>query len=151
VGSLEVGKDADVVIWSGDPLSTLSRAEYVAIDGREYFSLERDRAMRERISSERERLIQKILSKGRKGGKGEGEKEEREGAEPRRRADPFETMYRNAIREYAMDLYLSGKDPNMMYSEGCGVSLLEYLEGTRCRMLQGLDRMLGNHNHQHNR
>ncbi|MEL7043033.1 MAG: amidohydrolase [Pseudomonadota bacterium] len=32
-GSLEVGKDADVVIWSGDPFSVYSQAERVFIDG----------------------------------------------------------------------------------------------------------------------
>ena len=32
-GSLEVGKKADVVIWSGDPFSVYSRAEQVFIDG----------------------------------------------------------------------------------------------------------------------
>lgn len=61
VGSLEAGKDADIVIWSGDPLSTMSRAETVFVDGREYFSLEQDKAHRERIASERERLIQKLM------------------------------------------------------------------------------------------
>ena len=34
VGSLEVGKDADVVLWSGDPLDPRSRVELVLIDGR---------------------------------------------------------------------------------------------------------------------
>lgn len=34
VGSLEVGKDADLVIWSGDPLDVDSRAEQVFVDGR---------------------------------------------------------------------------------------------------------------------
>ena len=33
VGSLEVGKDADLVIWSGDPFSIYSLAEDVFIDG----------------------------------------------------------------------------------------------------------------------
>ncbi len=33
VGSLEAGKNADVVIWSGDPFSIYSRAEQVFIDG----------------------------------------------------------------------------------------------------------------------
>ncbi|MEQ8316889.1 MAG: amidohydrolase family protein [Phycisphaerales bacterium] len=61
VGSLEAGKDADLVIWSGDPLSTMSRAERVYVDGREYFSLEQDKAHRDRIASERERLIQKLM------------------------------------------------------------------------------------------
>ena len=32
-GSLEVGKNADVVIWSGDPFSVYSRAERVFVDG----------------------------------------------------------------------------------------------------------------------
>jgi imidazolonepropionase-like amidohydrolase len=32
-GSLEQGKNADVVIWSGDPFSVYSRAEQVFIDG----------------------------------------------------------------------------------------------------------------------
>lgn len=61
VGSLEAGKDADVVVWSGDPLSSFSRPEHVFIDGREYFSIELDRRLRARNAAERERLIQKIL------------------------------------------------------------------------------------------
>ena len=32
-GSLEPGKMADVVIWSGDPFSVYSKAERVFIDG----------------------------------------------------------------------------------------------------------------------
>lgn len=61
VGSLEAGKDADLVVWSADPLSSYARPEHVFIDGREYFSIERDRQLRARNASERERLIQKIL------------------------------------------------------------------------------------------
>jgi imidazolonepropionase-like amidohydrolase len=34
IGSLEPGKDADLVIWSGDPLDVMSRAERAYIDGR---------------------------------------------------------------------------------------------------------------------
>lgn len=37
VGSLDVGKDADVVIWSADPLSTYAHAEKVYIDGELFF------------------------------------------------------------------------------------------------------------------
>ncbi|GAB4065453.1 amidohydrolase [Angustibacter speluncae] len=37
VGSLAVGKDADVVIWSGDPLDVMSRALTVFIGGREVY------------------------------------------------------------------------------------------------------------------
>ena len=34
-GSLEVGKDADLVIWSGDPFELTTAAEHVFIKGRE--------------------------------------------------------------------------------------------------------------------
>jgi imidazolonepropionase-like amidohydrolase len=40
VGSLDVGKDADVVIWSADPLSTYAHAEKVYIDGDLFFDSE---------------------------------------------------------------------------------------------------------------
>ena len=35
VGSLEVGKDADIVIWSGDPFELTAGPERVFIKGRE--------------------------------------------------------------------------------------------------------------------
>lgn len=40
VGSLEVGKDADVVIWSGDPLDFTNFADVTIIDGQVVFSRE---------------------------------------------------------------------------------------------------------------
>ncbi len=61
VGSLEEGKDADFVIWNGNPLSQFTRAEQTWIDGRRYFSLEEDQAMREQINQERTQLIQAVL------------------------------------------------------------------------------------------
>jgi imidazolonepropionase-like amidohydrolase len=42
VGSLEPGKDADLVITSGDPLDPRSRVELVVIDGRIEYDRERD-------------------------------------------------------------------------------------------------------------
>ena len=33
IGSLEPGKNADVVVWSGDPFSVYSRVDLVYIDG----------------------------------------------------------------------------------------------------------------------
>ena len=64
VGSLEPGKHADFVLWRGSPLSNLSRCEQTWIDGRCYFSLEKDEVLREEAKSLRERLIRKILESG---------------------------------------------------------------------------------------
>jgi len=38
LGSIEPGKDADLVLWSGDPLDVLSRAELAFLDGVEVYS-----------------------------------------------------------------------------------------------------------------
>jgi len=38
LGSIEPGKDADLVLWSGNPLDVLSRAERALIDGFEVYS-----------------------------------------------------------------------------------------------------------------
>jgi len=78
VGSFEVGKDADFVIWSGPPLSSLSRCEQTFIDGREYWSLAKDAGHREWIGKERRRLIQKVLAAKGEGEDGKKKKEERE-------------------------------------------------------------------------
>jgi imidazolonepropionase-like amidohydrolase len=43
IGSLAAGKDADVVIWSGDPLDVMSRAERAYLDGREIYRYDYDR------------------------------------------------------------------------------------------------------------
>ncbi|MCH7792716.1 MAG: amidohydrolase family protein, partial [Planctomycetes bacterium] len=137
VGSLEVGKDADLVIWSGDPLSTFTRCEMVLIDGREYFSLDRDGIHRERIAAQRNRIIQKILAEDSGKDKEKGEEEEDKSEEPGLVADP----YADALREFCLDLYLSGLDPMSHLSDGCGVSLLEHLDA----FMQGRST-----NHSHN-
>ena len=43
IGSLAAGKDADLVIWSGDPLDVMSRAERAFVDGREIYRYDYDR------------------------------------------------------------------------------------------------------------
>ncbi len=62
IGSLEKGKDADFVIWSGDPLSSMSRCLATYIDGQRYWSDEQDRELRRAVRAERERLFQILLT-----------------------------------------------------------------------------------------
>jgi imidazolonepropionase-like amidohydrolase len=57
VGSLEPGKDADFVIWSGHPLSSYSICEQTWIEGRKYFDRVEDRNMRNKIEKQRQQLI----------------------------------------------------------------------------------------------
>ena len=72
VGSLEPGKDADFVLWSGDPLSTYSYCQQTWIDGRLYFDRERDSTLQVDQRAEKARLIQKVLAGKDEGGGKEG-------------------------------------------------------------------------------
>lgn len=61
VGSLEVGKDGDFVIWSGNPLSTMTRAEQTWIEGARYFDVNSDLRLRQEAQQERNRLMAKAM------------------------------------------------------------------------------------------
>ena len=61
VGSIKVGKDADVVLWNTDPLSVYAKPEKTIVDGIVYFDIERDTQMRRHIADERNRLIQMMI------------------------------------------------------------------------------------------
>jgi imidazolonepropionase-like amidohydrolase len=60
VGSIKVGKDADLVLWSDNPLSIYAMSLYTIVDGTVYFSREKDVEARKKIATERNRLITKL-------------------------------------------------------------------------------------------
>lgn len=68
VGSIAVGKDADLVLWSDHPLSIYAHAEKTIVDGTVYFDRDKDAEMQKKIQAERTRLIQKMLNEKRAGG-----------------------------------------------------------------------------------
>ena len=59
VGSIEQGKDADLVIYNHDPLSVYAVAQKVFIDGHLYFDREKDLAQRAENAKERKALVEK--------------------------------------------------------------------------------------------
>ena len=61
VGSIKVGKDADVVLWTDHPLSVYAKAEKTIIEGKVYFDLEQDNQQRKAIKKERNKLIAMML------------------------------------------------------------------------------------------
>jgi imidazolonepropionase-like amidohydrolase len=67
VGSVKVGKDADLVLWSDNPLSIYAKVEKTIIDGHIYYDKDEDAKLRLDIQKERARIIQKMLDE-KKGG-----------------------------------------------------------------------------------
>lgn len=61
MGSIKVGKDADLVLWTDHPLSVYARASKTMVDGTIYFDEELDKKMKEQIDIERNRIISNIL------------------------------------------------------------------------------------------
>jgi imidazolonepropionase-like amidohydrolase len=59
IGSIEVGKDADVVIWNGHPLSIYSRVDTTFIEGEVYFDRAEDLARRDAMRKEKEERLKK--------------------------------------------------------------------------------------------
>ena len=67
VGSLKVGKDGDVVVWSDHPLSIYAKSLYTIVDGTIYFDRQKDEAMQKMVDAERNRLVKKLVGEKRSG------------------------------------------------------------------------------------
>lgn len=64
MGSIKVGKDADLVLWTDHPLSVYAMPSKTFVDGTVYYDKEKDREMYNSIQEERSRIINKILAEG---------------------------------------------------------------------------------------
>lgn len=67
VGSIKVGKDADMVLWNDHPMSIYAKAEKTLIEGTVYFDLDRDLQAREAIKQEKNELTTMMLQAKNKG------------------------------------------------------------------------------------
>ena len=59
VGSIDVGKDADLVIYNHDPLSIYAVVQKTLIDGQVYFDRDQDIARRPELEKEKQALLEK--------------------------------------------------------------------------------------------
>ena len=59
VGSIEVGKDADLVIFQGHPLSTFGVVQQTYIDGKLYFDREHDQQVQQELDAEKQKLLER--------------------------------------------------------------------------------------------
>ncbi len=62
IGSVEAGKDADIVLWNENPLSIRAKAEKTFVDGVCYFDRTRDVEQRSWISTERDRIVREMIA-----------------------------------------------------------------------------------------
>ena len=60
VGTIDAGKDADLVIYNHDPLSAYAVVQKTLIDGRIYFDRQRDIAERAELEKEKKALTEKL-------------------------------------------------------------------------------------------
>ncbi|MCX7728931.1 MAG: amidohydrolase family protein, partial [Bacteroidia bacterium] len=61
VGSIEVGKVGDVVLWTDNPLSINAKVKYTIIEGKIYYDDEENKKIEESIQKERTRIIEKLI------------------------------------------------------------------------------------------
>jgi len=67
IGSIEPGKDGDVVLWNTNPLSIAAVPQQTYIEGYKYFDVEEDQEKQQAMLAERQRLIQLMLAEKKKG------------------------------------------------------------------------------------
>lgn len=60
-GSIKIGKDADLVLWSSNPLSIYAKSLITMVDGIVFFDREKNTLKNEAIAKERTRLINKMI------------------------------------------------------------------------------------------
>ena len=69
VGSIKIGKVADLVLWTDNPLSIYAKVNTTIIDGQIYYDKDEDAKLREDVKKERARIIAKLIAEQNKGAK----------------------------------------------------------------------------------
>ncbi|MEO5643987.1 MAG: amidohydrolase family protein [Bacteroidia bacterium] len=62
MGSIKVGKDADVVLWNNNPTSIYAKPEQTIVDGKVMYDVNADAKFRDEMLREKSRIIQKMIA-----------------------------------------------------------------------------------------
>jgi imidazolonepropionase-like amidohydrolase len=92
VGSIDVGKDADLVIYNHDPLSAYAVVQKTIIDGRVYFDRTRDIAER----PDREKEKKALTEKEKKASEKKAEEKKNEEKKPEDKSKPTQSAQRES-------------------------------------------------------
>ncbi len=103
-GTIDVGKDADLVIYNRDPLSAYAVVQKTLIDGRVYFDRQRDIAER----AEREKEKKALLDKQKKAAEKKPEEKKPEEKKPEQKPKPPSDAAGRTFGPAASLLFLSG-------------------------------------------
>jgi len=111
VGSIDVGKDADLAIYNHDPLSAYAVVQKTLIDGRVYFDRQRDIAERPEREKEKKALLEKekkaaekkpdaTVNIGRKPGEKKPEEKKQEEKKPEDKPKPPQATVTGAVADF---------------------------------------------------
>ena len=103
-GTIDVGKDADLVIYNRDPMSAYAVVQKTLIDGRVYFDRQRDIAER----AEREKEKKALLDKQKKAAEKKPEEKKPEEKKPEQKPKPPSDAAGRTFGPAASLLFLSG-------------------------------------------
>ena len=116
-GSLEIGKDADLVVWTTDPLSSYAVCDQTWIEGVKRFDRAADRERRAQDASLRAQLLEAAFERGgmdRPPGKPESE------GGGRRRGPTLLARMLDTREDAFWEMYRRGQDPAAVRSGECG-------------------------------
>ncbi len=138
VGSLEAGKDADFVIWSGHPLSTYSIVEQTWVDGELEFDRLEDIEARETIEQKRNELIAQI-----RGAAAPEKTEEQKEPSSKKRPAENELVYFDRLSELGGTVSIVGATVHTMVGEPIANATVSFANGRIVEVGQGLEALPG--------
>ena len=131
-GSIETGKDADLALWNGDPLSTFTRCQQTWIDGARYFDIEEDQVLTQQARTQRAELLAELVARNQPAKSEESAPAVRGRGQwrgpPGGRRRPVADSGRNTLiarmldnrEDFLVEMVRSGLDPEEMRPGSCG-------------------------------